>query len=73
MDFIATNSLTNIYLYSVKETIAKLEQLSQLPVDYSLNKEEQESESEPGSTSRTGKTDTSGKPKKISIQAQPFL
>jgi hypothetical protein len=38
MDFVATEALTNIYLFSVRETIAKLEELSELPVDYSLVK-----------------------------------
>ena len=37
MDFIATEALTNIYLYSVRETIEKLEELSLLPVDTSFN------------------------------------
>jgi hypothetical protein len=38
MDFVATEALTNIYLFSVQETISKLEELSQLPIDYTLVK-----------------------------------
>ena len=36
IDFVATEALTNIYLLTVHETIAKLDELSHLPVDYTL-------------------------------------
>ena len=34
LDFLATEALTNIYLFSVKETIARLDKLSEIPVEY---------------------------------------
>jgi hypothetical protein len=36
LDFVATEALTNIYLLTVNETIAKLDELSRLPVDFTL-------------------------------------
>lgn len=41
MDFIATEALTNIYLLSVRETIDKLHDLAELPIDYSLFQEDE--------------------------------
>jgi len=36
LDFVATEALTNIYLFSVKETIKRLESLSKIPVRYEI-------------------------------------
>jgi hypothetical protein len=36
LDFVATEALTNIYLFSVDETIKKLEQLSNIKVRYDI-------------------------------------
>jgi hypothetical protein len=36
LDFVATEALTNIYLFSVEETIKKLEQLSKIKVRYDI-------------------------------------
>ena len=34
LDFLATEALTNIYLFSVKETIYRLGTLSEIPIEY---------------------------------------
>ena len=34
LDFLATEALTNIYLFSVSETIDRLEKLTDIPVEY---------------------------------------
>ena len=64
LDFLATEALTNIYLFSVKETISRLEKLSEIPIEYQFKSSKAPYESTVSDRPPTGNKKDKDKDKK---------
>jgi dynein heavy chain len=74
LDFLATEALTNIYLFSVRETIDRLDKLTDIPVEYQFKSSKAPYESNVSDRPATGNKKEKGETRIRSYtQEQPFF